>query len=124
MNPIDQVSRFCVAAILFGIVFGAPQARAQKSHDAADAAVANCLEDHIATGQYFLVNLTTGTLNVKASSLKLITSCQNHVSLWINQCERETGKPEGCTRISMSIAQTILRDAYNHRNNLKKWRSR
>jgi len=100
------------------------EAAAQESSDALDAAVADCIEDHIATGQYFLINLTTGRLNLKNSSLRLIVACENQVSIWINQCEKETRNSEGCTRESMNITQILLQDGWNHRGNLKKWRTR
>jgi hypothetical protein len=100
------------------------RALAQSSGDAADAAVGNCIDDYIATGRYFLIDLTTGHLDLENSSLRLITTCQTPVSAWINQCEKETGNSEGCTQGAMRITQMLLLDGWNHRSDLRKWRSR
>jgi TPR repeat protein len=43
---------------------------AQKTNDALDAAVGDCL----ASGQFFLIDPTTGQLNLKRSSLRVIVS--------------------------------------------------
>ena len=120
------MSKRFVATVSLALAFFScmPGAMAQESGDALDAAVADCIEDHIATGQYFFINLTTGRLNLKDSSLKLIVACEKQVTAWVNQCERETGNSEGCTRESMTITQSLLRDGWDHRSNLKKWRTR
>lgn len=97
---------------------------AQGSGEALDAAVADCIEDHIATGKYFLINSTTGRPNLKDSSLRLIVACEKQVSAWVNHCEKETKNSKGCTRMSMTVTQSLVQDAWNHRSNLKKWRSR
>ena len=102
-----------------------PQSGAtQKTDDALDAAVGDCLDHHIATGQFFLIEPTTGQLNLKRSSLRVIVSCEGPVTAWINSCEKETGNAEGCTRMSETITQNLLKDAWNHRSNLKKWGDR
>lgn len=92
--------------------------------DSIDAAVGNCIDDHIATGKYFLIDLTTGQLNVQKSSLRLVTTCQGPVSAWINQCEKETRNSYGCTQGAMHLTQMLLLDGWKHRSDLKKWHAR
>jgi len=107
--------------VLFNCTLGVA---AQEPGDALDEAVAECIEAHIATGQYFLIDRATGQLNLKNSSLRLIVSCEKQVTTWVNQCIEETRNPGGCTSMSMSITQSLLQDGWNHRNDLKKWRTR
>lgn len=97
---------------------------AKKTDDALDAAVGDCLDDHIASGQFFTIDPTTGQLNLKRSSLRVIVSCERPVTAWINQCENESGNAEGCTQMQMTITQNLLKDAWDHRSNLKKWGDR
>jgi hypothetical protein len=97
---------------------------AQKTDDALDAAVGDCLDAHIASGQFFLIDPTTGQLDLKHSSLKVTVSCEGPVTAWINSCERETGNAGGCTQMQMTITQNLLKDAWEHRSNLKKWGDR
>jgi|GEM_PF-6857513 len=100
------------------------KAASQDNSDSIESAVATCIEDHIVTGQYFLIDSRAGTLNLKTSSLKLNVACQNEMAAWINACEYQTGNSQGCVRTSMANTQMLLRDAWNHRGNLKKWRAR
>jgi len=116
--------RNLVIVVLAFFSYMPQRALAQSSGAAKDAAVAACIEDRIATGRYFLIDVTTGRLNLKDSSLRVIVACQKPVSAWINQCEKETGKSEGCTQGSMRITQMLLLDGWNHRSDLRKWRAR
>jgi TPR repeat protein len=92
--------------------------------DKIDAALGDCEDNNIATGRYFLVDLDTGSLNLKHSSLKLMTTCQKEVDTWITQCERESGNSKGCTQSCMTVTQMLLKDAWAHRNNLTAWKNR
>ena len=91
---------------------------------ATDAAVGNCIDKYIATGRYFLIDLTTGRLDVQKSSLKLVTTCQGPVSAWINLCEKGSGNSYICTQGAMLTTQQLLLDGWNHRSNLKNWAAR
>lgn len=106
------------------VVCGTAAAATNDVNDALDAALTDCIESHIATGNYFTVDQTSGRLNVKDSSLHLIDACKDKVEPWVAQCKKETGDAEGCTAMSGTIVRGILQDGWDHRTRLKQWRER
>ncbi len=116
--------KLSMISVLLSLIFVLTNPRTVLASDATDAAVGNCIEDHIATGRYFLIDLTTGQLNVQKSSLRLVTTCQGPVSAWINQCEKESRNSYGCTQGAMQVTQMLLLDGWKHRSDLKKWHAR
>lgn len=83
--------KLSMISVLLSLIWVLTNPRTVLASDATDAAVGNCIDDNIATGRYFLIDLTAGQLNVQKSSLKLVTTCQGPVSAWINQCRRRQG---------------------------------
>ena len=86
---IVVMRKLSIISVLLPLIWVLINPGAVLESDAADAAVGNRIDDHIATGRYFLIDLASGQLNVQKSSLKLVTTCQGPVSAWINQCEKE-----------------------------------
>ncbi len=89
-----------------------------------DETVADCLENHIITGQYFLINISDRQLNLLQSSLKTTVACQREVSSWINECNTLNHSMNKCIQTSLTITQALIQDAWAHRNNLIAWRNR
>jgi hypothetical protein len=121
---IVVMRKLSIISVLLPLIWVLINPGAVLASDAADAAVGNCIDDHIATGRYFVIDLTTGRLDVQKSSLKLVTTCQGPVSAWINLCEKESGNSYSCTQGAMRVTQMLLLDGWNHRSDLRKWRSR
>jgi len=89
--------------------------------DSIDAAVSDCEIKEIATGRYFLYNLTTGRLDLQAGALRVISACLTQSNAWVDKCIQESGNAEGCTKGSLVIPEKLIKDAWTHRNNLKAW---
>jgi len=98
--------------------------QAEAVYNKTDENVANCLEDHIITGQYFLINTFGGQLNLLQSSLKTTVACQREVSAWVNECNALNHNMGGCIQMSLRVTQALILDAWNHKNNLVAWRNR
>lgn len=108
-------NQFIFIFLLFGMLDIA------SAEDSIDSTVSECEVKRIATGEYFLIDMTKGRLNLKASALSVLSDCGVQVNAWIDACIDGGGSSEACTKQSLSVTQTLVKDGWNHRNNLKEW---
>lgn len=92
--------------------------------DSIDEAVGDCETKEIATGRHFVINRLTGNLDLRTSALRVISVCLRESNAWVDQCIKESGNSEGCTKQSLLIPQQLIKEAWLYRNNLKEWARR
>jgi hypothetical protein len=89
--------------------------------DQFDADFSNCEIKQISTGKYFFPGETTGSLDFRNATIKIITACLKQSNAWIDKCIEESGATEGCTKQSLLVTQILIKDAWLHRDNLTGW---
>lgn len=105
----------CIFSIFVNVAIAAEQ------YDSIDEALSDCEIKQIATGRHFVLNKRTGNLDLRSGSLRVMSACLNQSNIWIDKCIQESGNSEGCTKQSLLIPQMLIKDAWNHRDNLKDW---
>ena len=87
------------------------QTRVPQKMSRLDVALARCYRAAIATGQFFLGDVTY-----------VLGRCQQPFAAWVNGCERREGR--GAPICLLGPEQAVgesLRDAWAHRDNLQGW---